>query len=111
METLSVMAPRNKVRKYDAVLKYEKKLTEDLVKQRLFARAGEITDALVTRALEGDVAAIKESYDRMFGKATTQLELNHDSNPIIFMPAVLVNKFNLSSPQEATTKATIIHDN
>jgi hypothetical protein len=95
----------------NVVLRYEKKLTEELVKQRLMASAGEITEALIKRASEGDTSAIKEAFDRMFGKVTQTIE-TPDHQPIVFMPAVLVEKFKLASPvkDESSQQQGIAYD-
>ena len=96
---------KSKQKKLETFLKWEKKKVETQVQQILYERASEITNALVDRALQGDVSAIKESYDRMFGKATQQVDIDTGGAPIVFMPAVLVDKFGLAEPVKETIKA------
>ena len=91
---------KSKQNKIETYLKWEKQKVEKAVQQQLFTRATEITDALIARALQGDVNAINTSFDRMFGKTKQQVDIDTGGAPIIFMPAVLMDKFGLSSPQE-----------
>lgn len=95
---------KSKQKKLETFLKWEKKKVETQVQQILYERASEITNALVDRALQGDVSAIKESYDRMFGKATQQVDIDTGGAPIVFMPAVLVDKFGLAEPKQEPIK-------
>lgn len=99
---------KSKKDKLETFLKWEKQKVEKAVQQQLFERAGEITDALITRALQGDVNAINTSFDRMFGKTKQQVDIDTNGAPIIFMPAVLMDKFGLSTPQQQPTQAQVI---
>lgn len=48
-------------------------------------RARTITEALVTKAEDGDIAAIKEVWDRMEGKAVAKTELSGDEDSPLVM--------------------------
>ncbi len=99
---------RSSLKNHERALKWHKKEIEEAVKQQLFADAKPITEALIQRAKEGDIAAIKESYDRMFGKVRQNIGLDggEDGTPIVFMPTALVHKFALDKPLEV--KAEVI---
>lgn len=94
------------LKNHERALKWHKKDVEEAVKQQLFGQAKEITTALITRAKEGDVSAIKESYERMFGKVRQNVGLDggEDGAPIVFMPTALIKKFALDKPIEATAQ-------
>ena len=101
---------KSKQNKIETFLKWEKQKVEKAVQQQLFTRATEITDALIARALQGDVNAINTSYDRMFGKTKQQVDIDTGGAPIIFMPAVLMDKFGLSSPSPQEKDKPVIID-
>ena len=104
---------KSQQKKLETYLKFEKKKVEQRVQQQLYARAGEITDALINRALVGDVNAINSAMDRMFGKAKQTMDIDTGGASIVFMPAVLVDKFGLAEPKQETLKveAEIIETN
>ncbi len=66
----------------DAIMVAVKRLTEDGTKtKKLFALA----DALVDKAIKGDIAALKEIGDRLDGKAVQGVELGGpDGGPVEF---------------------------
>lgn len=101
---------KSKQNKIETFLKWEKQKVEKAVQQQLFTRATEITDALIARALQGDVNAINTTYDRMFGKTKQQVDIDTGGAPIIFMPAVLMDKFGLSSPSPQEKDKPVIID-
>lgn len=88
------------IKNLERSLRWEKTRVEKAVQQQLFERASDITEALISRAMEGDVTAINSAFDRMFGKAKQQVDVEHTGTPIVFMPAVLMDKFSLSEKEE-----------
>lgn len=102
---------KSREKKLETYMKFEKKKVELQVQQQLFEKASEITDALIKRALVGDVNAINSAMDRMFGKSKQTMDIDTGGAPIVFMPAVLVEKFQLAEPEPVPVKAEIIDAN
>jgi len=51
-------------------------------------RARKITEALVTKAEEGDVSAIKEVFDRMDGKVAQETKVTGDPDAPLFIQVI-----------------------
>lgn len=59
-------------------------------------------NVLYNKALQGDIIAIKELFDRSYGKAPQGLyQSDQQGNPIVFMPLELMQKHELeTTPQK-----------
>lgn len=90
---------KSKIEKYENVLKWEKKQVDKQVQQLILAKAEEIAATQINLALEGNAQVGQYLLDRAFGKARQQigLEGSEAGSPILVMPSVLVNKFNLNT--------------
>lgn len=86
--------------KLEKALIWEKKKVDKAVQQLILARAEEIVNVQIDAAVSGNLQAGQYLMDRTFGKARQNLGLDggEDGAPIVFMPAVLIDKFNLNEP-------------
>ncbi len=65
----------------------EKEHVRDYIAQQVALHAPLIVNALLEKSLEGDVAAIKELFDRGFGKAIQGVELSGKDGQELFKRA------------------------
>lgn len=86
--------------KLEKALIWEKKKVDKAVQQLILARAEEIVNVQIDAAISGNLQAGQYLMDRTFGKARQNLGIDggEDGAPIVFMPAVLIDKFNLNEP-------------
>lgn len=61
-----------------------------LLIEMLTKKIGLVTEALVAKALEGDVTAIKEIYDRTYGKSVTSIEMSGKDGKDLPTPIMMI---------------------
>lgn len=103
---------KSALKNHERALKWEKRKEEKVMEQIILSRVAPIVEKMSELALEGNLDASKYLLDRVFGKPTTTMDVQSDGNPIIFMPTVLVNKFNLNKeePQVLSKEDTKLID-
>lgn len=62
-----------------------------------------ISPVLIAKALEGDIPAIKEIHDRVMGKSEAKTDITSGGEKIMFLPAELINKNNISNDSNTST--------
>ena len=85
-------------KKLENSIKWEKKEVEKRVEQLLLSKAEAIALTQIEAAQAGHVQAGQYILDKLFGKAKQAVDIESGGQPIVFMPASLVTKFNLASP-------------
>lgn len=79
-------------------LKYDKKVAEKAMEVHIAREAEEIVDAMVAQAKQGSFQHGAYMLDRLFGKVKQRVDVESGGEPIVFMPAILINKFGLDKP-------------
>jgi hypothetical protein len=76
----------------------ESEKAREFIVRRVNESIGPIIDSLVERGKNGDLGAIKELFDRAYGKAVQSTEISgKDASPIVFMPLELMKKHGLGN--------------
>jgi len=98
---------RSSLAKHEKALKWEKQKAEKAMNKLIVENAEALMSVLIARGLEGDITAIDKALDRGFGKVRQNIGVDGGAEgaPILFMPAGLVEKYNLVSPQEEIEEA------
>ena len=84
--------------------KLEKKIIKELVeeyKETLASYLPLIAPVLGSKALEGDVPAIKEVHDRIMGKAEQKSDITSGGKPL-YLPPELLNKNQLDDTSSSS---------
>ena len=83
-------------------LAWEKKRVEQAANKLIFTKAEELVETLISIAItERNPQAINSLLDRGFGKARQNIGLDGGATdkPIVFMPAVLMDKFAIKQAE------------
>lgn len=95
-----VVMKKSSLRNHERSLKWEKQKMDKAVNEKILAHAEEITDALIEIGLEDRNPNVLNSLlDRAFGKARQNIGLDGgaEDKPIVFMPAVLLDKYKIKA--------------
>lgn len=95
-----VVMKKSSLRNHERSLKWEKHKMDKAVNEKILAHAEEITDALIEIGLEDRNPNVLNSLlDRAFGKARQNIGLDGgaEDKPIVFMPAVLLDKYKIKA--------------
>jgi len=82
-------------------LKWDKKKAERAMEELIYQETAGIVGAMIEHAKEGSFQHASYLLDRGFGKAKQQVDIESGGQPVVFMPAVLINKFGLDKPIDA----------
>jgi len=104
---------RSSLAKYEKALKWEKQKAEKAMNKLIVENAEALMAVLIARGLEGDITAIDKALDRGFGKVRQNIGVDGgaEGSPILFMPAELVKKYNLTNSKEELEDAGIDESN
>jgi hypothetical protein len=71
-----------------------------ILREKVLAEIGPITEALIAKGLTGDVQAIRELFDRAFGKAPQAITDADGESLVIAFDTAFKTYASLSSPAE-----------
>ena len=89
------------VKGIEASLKWDKKKAEKAMEELIYKETASIVGAMIDHAKEVSFQHASYLLDRGFGKAKQAVDIESGGQPVVFMPAVLINKFGLDKPIEA----------
>jgi hypothetical protein len=71
-----------------------------------------LIQAMIRKAIDGDVPAFTALLDRAHGKPAQAVEVGgNDGQPIVFMPLALIQKFALEESQKPLQKEVVVVNN
>lgn len=65
-----------------------------------------IADSLIAKAQDGDVPAIKELFDRAWGKSKEAMDITSGGERIVFMPSEILTKHNIHEGTSQNTEGS-----
>lgn len=78
-----------------------KRAIKRAILEKVWLKAGEMTDSMIKEAIKGSAVAFTAVMDRAIDKPAQAVEMSgKDGNPIVFMPLELIAKHSLDTPQE-----------
>lgn len=112
-DSLTMAGHNQLAKKKERYLKWERANVMKRVDNYLMHKAEEVAEVLVETAIETkNPQALNSVLDRAFGKAAQNI--NHGGqvdNPIVFMPATLLAKYNVPSEQpKERVQAEVVRD-
>ncbi len=90
-----MLTKRQKTKLEKAII-WEKRLVEKEVEQLILSCATDLVQFQLDAAEQGNTQAGQYLLDRAFGKAKQSVDV-HQIQPVLIMPATLVEKFSLST--------------